>query len=83
MQSCTDPLRLNDHNLFKELKCGLSKSEKDTRNILEIRDDILYVWNPENFCILTLNIAATRGKPAQSVPYQGLNYDEKTKVEKE
>ncbi|KAK0159597.1 hypothetical protein PV327_010693 [Microctonus hyperodae] len=72
MQSCTDPLRLNDHDLFKELKCGLSKSEKDTRNILEIRDDILYVWNPENFCILTLNIASTRGKPAQSVPYQKL-----------
>lgn len=70
MISCTDPLNLNEHRLFKELKNGLPKSAKETRNILEVRDDVLYVWNAEDCCILTLNIAATCSKPGEEVRYQ-------------
>ncbi|XP_063975939.1 nuclear pore complex protein Nup88 [Diachasmimorpha longicaudata] len=72
MCSVTDPLRLNDNPLFKELKDGLPKSEKETMNILEIRDDILYVWNPDKCCVFTLNVAATRGKTGEAVPFQTL-----------
>lgn len=70
MDSCTDPLHLNENNLFKHLKDGLPKSAKETRNILEIRDDVLYVWNADEFCVLTLNIAATCSKPGESIAYQ-------------
>lgn len=70
MPSCTDPLRLNDNGLFKELRGALLKSEKETRNILEIRDDICYVWNPDRCCIFTLNVGDTRDKDIHTVRYQ-------------
>lgn len=62
MSLYTDPLCLNKHRLFLELKNGLSGNIKDTRNILEIRDNVLYVWNANDSCVMTLNVAASRGK---------------------
>ncbi|XP_018403349.1 PREDICTED: nuclear pore complex protein Nup88 [Cyphomyrmex costatus] len=72
MSSCTDLLRLNEKGLFKDIKASLSSGAKETRNILEIRDNVLYVWNADKCCVLTLNIAATRGKVGEDVPYQTL-----------
>ncbi|XP_077279874.1 nuclear pore complex protein Nup88 [Temnothorax americanus] len=72
MSSCTDLLRLNEKELFKDIKASLSSSAKETRNILEIRDNVLYVWNADKCCVLTLNVAATRGKLGEDVPYQTL-----------
>ncbi|KOC65343.1 Nuclear pore complex protein Nup88 [Habropoda laboriosa] len=69
MCSYTDPLRLNENHLFRELKNSLPKNIKDTRNILEIRDNVLYVWNAMDFCVMTSNVAITRGV---DVPYQKL-----------
>lgn len=70
MSSCTDPLHLNDKRLFKELKRSLSGNAKETQNILEIRDDVLYVWNADKCCVQTLNVGATRGKFDEDVTYQ-------------
>ncbi|XP_018374219.1 PREDICTED: nuclear pore complex protein Nup88 [Trachymyrmex cornetzi] len=72
MSSCTDLLRLNEKGLFKDIKASLSSGAKETRNILEIRDNVLYVWNADKCCVLTLNVAATRGKIGEDVPYQTL-----------
>lgn len=72
MSSYTDPLHLNEMSLFRELQDNLPKNIKDTRNILEIRDNVLYVWNAKDFCVVTLNIAATRGEIGD-VPYQVRN----------
>ncbi|KAG7196705.1 hypothetical protein KM043_016035 [Ampulex compressa] len=75
MSSCTDPLHFNEKLVFKELKETLSRKQditKETQNILEIRDNVLYVWNAEKCCILTLNVAATRGKLGEDVGYQTL-----------
>ncbi|XP_011695209.1 PREDICTED: nuclear pore complex protein Nup88 isoform X1 [Wasmannia auropunctata] len=72
MSSCTDLLRLNEKGLFKDVKVSLSRSAKETRNILEIRDNVLYVWNADKCCVLTLNVAATRGKLDEDIPYQTL-----------
>ncbi|XP_047367265.1 nuclear pore complex protein Nup88 [Vespa velutina] len=72
MSSCTDPLRLNDKRLFKELKRSLSGNTKETHNILEIRDDVLYVWNADKCCVQTLNVGAARGKFDEDVTYQTL-----------
>ncbi|OXU27940.1 hypothetical protein TSAR_010337 [Trichomalopsis sarcophagae] len=69
MTSCTDPLGLNNKRLFKDLKSSLPKVTRDSRNTLEIRDDILYVWHAEKCCILTLNVTAVRGKN-EDIPYQ-------------
>ncbi|CAK9821429.1 Nuclear pore complex protein Nup88 [Anthophora retusa] len=72
MNTYTDPLRLNEERLFRELKNSLPKNVKDTRNILEIRDNVLYVWNAKDFCVMTLNVAVTRGINSVDVPYQKL-----------
>ncbi|XP_034952149.1 nuclear pore complex protein Nup88 [Chelonus insularis] len=73
MTSCTDPLKLNDCKLFKELKNCLPKSEKETQNILEIRDDILYIWNAYKCCIHTLNLALIdENTDVSTISYQTL-----------
>ncbi|XP_076245766.1 nuclear pore complex protein Nup88 [Calliopsis andreniformis] len=72
MNSSTDPLRLNENSLFRELKNNLPKNIKDTRNILEIRDNVLYVWNAKDFCVVTLNLAVASGKNEEDTPYQKL-----------
>lgn len=67
MASCTDRLKLNDHELFKLLKNDMPKSDKETRNIIEIRDDILYAWNTDKCCLFVL-ILGDNFNP--SAPYQ-------------
>jgi hypothetical protein len=70
MSSCTDLLRLNEKPIFKDIRANLSSGTKETRNVLEIRDNVLYVWNADRCCVLTLNIAAARGKLGEDVPHQ-------------
>lgn len=70
MDSCTDTLCLNDNRLFKKLKASLPSDGKETQNIIEIRDDILYAWNADESCILTLNVGAMRGNIGGDVSYQ-------------
>ena len=69
MSSYTDPLHLNEERLFLDLMDSLPKDIKDTRNVLEIRDNVLYVWNAKEYCVMTLNVTATRGEN-KDVPYQ-------------
>ncbi|EFN85321.1 hypothetical protein EAI_16005 [Harpegnathos saltator] len=68
--SCTDLLRLNDKRLFRDIKTSLPTDVKETRNILEICDNVLYVWKADNCRVLTLNLAATRAEPGEDVFYQ-------------
>jgi len=71
MSSCTDLLRLNEKPLFKDIRASLAGiATKETRNVLEIRDNALYVWNADKCCVLALNIAAARGKLDEDVPHQ-------------
>ncbi|XP_067208028.1 nuclear pore complex protein Nup88 [Linepithema humile] len=72
MSSCTDLLRLNESRVFKDLKASLSSSIKETRNILEIRDNVLFVWNTDKSRVLTFNIATARGELDEDSPYQSL-----------
>ncbi|XP_046738540.1 nuclear pore complex protein Nup88 [Diprion similis] len=72
MESSTDTLRLNDTKLFKVIKETVPGDGTETLNIIEIRDNVLYVWNSNESCILTLNIGAARGKTGDDVVYQRL-----------
>ncbi|XP_076645956.1 nuclear pore complex protein Nup88 [Halictus rubicundus] len=72
MSAYTDPLRLNERPLFRELKNHVPKNIKDTRNVLEIRDNVLYVWDAKEFCVVTLNVAVSLGKDGKDVGYQKL-----------
>ncbi|XP_046589711.1 nuclear pore complex protein Nup88 [Neodiprion lecontei] len=72
MESSTDTLRLNDTKLFKVIKETVPGDGTETLNIIEIRDNVLYVWNSNDSCILTLNVGAARGKTGDEIVYQTL-----------
>lgn len=69
MSSCTDLLRLNEKRVFVDIRESLCGA-KETRNVLEIRDNVLYVWYADKCRVLTFNIAAIRGKAGEDAPYQ-------------
>ncbi|KAH0546993.1 hypothetical protein KQX54_016609 [Cotesia glomerata] len=56
MASCTDRLKLNEHELFKSLKNDLPKSVKETHNIIEIRENVMYIWNADKCCLYAVII---------------------------
>ncbi|KAK9693524.1 Nuclear pore component [Popillia japonica] len=67
-----DFLRLNDHPLFKNVRETLPKNIKKTQNIMCVKDDVLYSWDFQDNCILTLNIKAARNEEWEGVIHQTL-----------
>lgn len=47
---------LEEHKIFNVFKEGISDNSNKTQNIVDCRDDILYMWHAPETCILTLNI---------------------------
>lgn len=62
MSSSTDTLHLNETKLFNILRSSLPKDAKETKNILDIRDNVIFVWSSEKSCILTLDATELRTK---------------------
>lgn len=42
------------------VKNGLPKKISKTLNVLTVKDDVLFTWDFQNHCVLTLNIKAAR-----------------------
>ncbi|GJQ81308.1 putative nuclear pore complex protein [Trypoxylus dichotomus] len=70
----TDFLCLNDHQLFKDLRETLPKNIKKTQNIMCVKDDVLYTWDLQDNCILTLNIKAARSDESEGVIHQKVSW---------
>ncbi|XP_078032755.1 nuclear pore complex protein Nup88-like isoform X2 [Augochlora pura] len=70
MSAYTDPLQLNEIPVFRQLKNNMPKNVKDTRNIIEIRDNVIYAWDAMEFSLLTLNLGVYRNKNAKITGYQ-------------
>lgn len=66
----TDRLGLSNHNLFKIVRDSFKNTSLKTQNILECKDDMLFVWNPEDSCVLTLNLKIWRDEAHNSVSHQ-------------
>jgi len=60
---------INDHEFFKILKDNLPDKSKNSTNIIEFKDGILYAWNRKDSCILTLSIELQL-KYSQQYPVQ-------------
>lgn len=67
----TDYLQLNGQKILDEFRSGLPKFTK-AQNVLTVKDDMLYMWDFQNSCIIVLNIKAARSKKNSDVPYQTL-----------
>ncbi|KAK4878084.1 hypothetical protein RN001_010590 [Aquatica leii] len=70
--STTDYLQLNNHKLFEKLRKSLPKDIIKTQNVLTVNDGVLYVWDFEDHCVLTLNVKETRIRDNTSIQYQVL-----------
>ncbi|KAF5299810.1 hypothetical protein FQR65_LT09331 [Abscondita terminalis] len=68
----TDYLQLNNHKIFEKLRKSLPKDIIKTQNVLTVNDGVLFVWDFEDLCVLTLNIKETRIRDNASVSYQVL-----------
>ncbi|KAL0867495.1 hypothetical protein ABMA27_008279 [Loxostege sticticalis] len=65
--------KLANHKIFKDLKNGLSENPSGKlRNLIELRDDVLYVWSPVENCVLCLNIKYLE-EHGDDTPYQKLH----------
>lgn len=69
----TDFLKLHNHKLFKNVRETLPNNIKNTQNVLAIRDDVLYIWDFQDNCILTLNIKLSRGGDVAAATQQVSN----------
>lgn len=68
--SNTDYLRLGEHKIFKEFFSSAPKTFTETLNVLTVRDSVLYTWDFQNNCVLTLNVKAVRGREGDNVIHQ-------------
>lgn len=70
IMSCTDYLRLNEQKIFKTVRETIPKGIVKTQNILTVKDDVLFVWNFQDSCVLTLNVKAAKSREGDNVSYQ-------------
>lgn len=62
--------KLANHRMFKDLKDGLSENPSvKLRNLVVLKDDVFYVWNPEENCFFCLNIKHLE-EHGDETPYQ-------------
>lgn len=61
MSSITDILNLNKLNMFQTLRKVLeTNSTSNIRNLLAYKDQMLYVWNPDECCLYSLLLSTTQ-----------------------
>jgi hypothetical protein len=56
MEVGTDLLGLSERKLFQILREHLPSLNPKTRNIIQCKEDILFVWNSKDTCLLTVNV---------------------------
>jgi nuclear pore complex protein Nup88 len=60
MEAGTDRLGLSERKLFQIVREHLPSLNLKTRNIIECKEDTLFVWNSKDSCILTLNVKTSK-----------------------
>ncbi|XP_045466855.1 nuclear pore complex protein Nup88 [Harmonia axyridis] len=56
----TDFLNLSEHQIVELVKSGLPRNISKTLNVLTVKEDVLFTWDFQSHCVLTLNIKAAR-----------------------
>ncbi|KAG7303657.1 hypothetical protein JYU34_012207 [Plutella xylostella] len=56
MNSSVIDSKLASHKVFKDLKDSFDDSSDKLCNLIELKDDVLYIWNPVENCLLSVNL---------------------------
>lgn len=67
-----DSFGFNGMKIFEVARDCLPDDRKRTQNLVETKDDVLFVWNSKNCCVLTLNWRAASSKKDEQQKYQTL-----------
>lgn len=70
--SSADSFGFNAMKIFEVARDCLPDDRKRTQNLVETKDDVLFVWNSKNCCVLTLNWRAASAKKDEQQKYQTL-----------
>lgn len=70
--SSADSFGFNGMKIFEVARDCLPDDRKRTQNLVETKDDVLFVWNSKNCCVLTLNWRAASSKKDEQQKYQTL-----------
>lgn len=70
--SSADSFGFNAMKIFEVARDCLPDDRKRTQNLVETKDDVLFVWNSKNCCVLTLNWRAASVKKDEQQKYQTL-----------
>ncbi|XP_055641182.1 nuclear pore complex protein Nup88 [Toxorhynchites rutilus septentrionalis] len=68
----TDSFGFNGLKMFEVARECLPDDRKRTQNLLESKDDMLFVWNAKNCCVLSLNWMTANAKKDERQKYQTL-----------
>lgn len=60
MAGGVDCLGLSERKLFQILREHVPSLNPKTRNIIECKEDILFVWNSKDTCLLTVNVKTSK-----------------------
>lgn len=64
--------KLPNHKIFNDLKDSLGENPSGKlRNLIELKDDVFYVWNCKENCLLSLNVKNLE-ESGDETPYQVL-----------
>ncbi|KAF7267766.1 hypothetical protein GWI33_019039 [Rhynchophorus ferrugineus] len=66
----TDYLGLSNRKIFTEACESFPKNVKVPLNLITVKNSVLFTWDFQNNCVLSLNIKAARSKDADNVPHQ-------------
>lgn len=62
--------KLVNHKIFKDVKDSLQDNrDGKLRNLIDLRDEVLYVWNSVENCLLSLNVKRLE-ESDEETPYQ-------------
>lgn len=70
MDSRLYEIKLPNHKIFQDLEGNLSDNlSGKLRNLIELKDDVFYAWNPKENCLLCLNLKRLE-EIGDETPYQ-------------
>jgi hypothetical protein len=70
MAGGTDCIGLSERKLFQIVREHLPSLNLKTRNIIQYKDDILFVWNSKDSCVLTLNVKTSNDVDVDNPTHQ-------------